>query len=262
MHLPWLVIQALAEILLPSALALELIGYAGLKTSQHNNIIDIAAQSHINGHAWSQDTHFGMTDIVRRLQEDNEIKVVIFKSDVPRFFCNHFDPAFTDNYAILLINITNLSQVTIGAVKGRLRKAGHELLLALDMRFTIKKDVLIGETETGFSNFPVAGTCQHLPRLIGRGLAIEYILSSRDITAKETERISWIDKAFDSRRECAHIPINSPHVSTFPRSGLVATKKAINLRGISSRDDFLHDINLFKALVNPDFSKIVGRLRL
>ncbi|KAH6694290.1 ClpP/crotonase-like domain-containing protein [Leptodontidium sp. MPI-SDFR-AT-0119] len=265
MPLRWLAIQALAGLLLTNALALDLPGYAGFKTSQHNNILEITLHNPTSTvNAWSQDMHVSMTDIVRRLQEDNETKVVIFKSDVPRFFCNHFDPAlenFTEDYAMLMMNITNLSQVTIGVVEGRARNAGHELLLALDMRFAVKKDVLIGETETGFGNFPVAGVCQHLPRLIGRGLAMEYILSSQDITAKEAERIGWINKAFDSSKEMyAHIDKLTSRLSTFPRSGLVASKKAINLRASPSREDFLHDIALFKALSNPDFSKIIGRI--
>lgn len=94
MPLRWLAIQALAGLLLTNALALDLPGYAGLKTSQHNNILEITLHNPTSTvNAWSQDMHVSMTDIVRRLQEDNETKVVIFKSDVPRFFCNHFDPA-------------------------------------------------------------------------------------------------------------------------------------------------------------------------
>lgn len=167
---------------------------------------------------------------------------------------------FTEDYAMLMFNITNLPQVTIGAVEGRARNAGNELLMALDMRFAVKHDVLLGESETGFGNLPVAGTCQQLPRLIGRGLAMEYILSSQDITAEEAARIGWINKAFHTPGKMyAHIDRLTSRLSKFPRSGLVTSKKAINLRASPSREDFLHDINLFKGLVNPDFSKIFGR---
>lgn len=174
--------------------------------------------------------------------------------------CRSFIAAanFTEDYAMLMMNITNLPQITIGAVEGRARNAGHELLLALDMRFATTKDVLIGETETAFGNFPVAGSCQHLPRLIGRGLAMEYILSSQDVDAKEAERIGWINKAFDSRNDMySHIDKLTSRLALFPRSGLAASKQAINLQSKPSREYFLHDITLFQGLSNPDFARIV-----
>ncbi|WQF89254.1 Putative enoyl-CoA hydratase/isomerase, ClpP/crotonase-like domain superfamily [Colletotrichum destructivum] len=268
MPLLWLTIQALAGLLFSKAVALDLPKYEGLVTSQNNSILTITLHNPVSSvNAWSADMHAGMKDIVRRLQEDNETKVVIINSSVPRFFCNHFDPAvfaianFTEDYAMLMMNITNLPQITIGAVEGRARNAGHELLLALDMRFATTKDVLIGETETAFGNFPVAGSCQHLPRLIGRGLAMEYILSSQDVDAKEAERIGWINKAFDSRRDMySHIDKLTSRLALFPRSGLVASKQAINLRSKPSREDFLHDITLFQDLSNPDFARIVDRV--
>lgn len=60
---------------------------------------------------------------------------------------------------MLIINITNLSQVTIGAVERKVCNAGHELLSVLDIRFVVKKDLLKGETKTGFGNILVARTC-------------------------------------------------------------------------------------------------------
>ncbi|KAH8585887.1 ClpP/crotonase-like domain-containing protein [Bisporella sp. PMI_857] len=250
MPFKWLAIQALAGLLLPKALALDLPKYAALKTSQNNGILEITIHNPASAvNVWSQDTQSGMTDIVRRLQGDNTTRVVIFKSDVPRFFS-------------LMYNISNLPQVTIGAVEGRARNAGNELLMALDMRFAVKHDVLLGQFETGVGTFPGGGGSQQLPRLIGRGLAMEYILSSKDITPKEAEKIGWINKAFDSSKEMyAYIDELTSRLILFPRGGLVAAKQAINLRANPSRDDFSHDVALFNPLLsNPDFPRILSRI--
>jgi enoyl-CoA hydratase/carnithine racemase len=40
---------------------------------------------------WNEDTQNDLTDLVSRLQYGNETKVVIFNSDVPRFFVTHLD---------------------------------------------------------------------------------------------------------------------------------------------------------------------------
>lgn len=88
----WFSIQALAGLLLQTTNALELPDYTALKTYQNASVLEITLhnpKSPLN--LWSQDIQSGLTDIVQRLQVDNETKVVIFKSDVPRFFSAHLD---------------------------------------------------------------------------------------------------------------------------------------------------------------------------
>lgn len=84
---------ALPTIFASTVLSLDLPAYAALKTSQTAGILEITLhnpKSQIN--LWSEETQTGLTDIVRRLQHDNQTKVVIFKSDVPKFFTAHLDP--------------------------------------------------------------------------------------------------------------------------------------------------------------------------
>ncbi|EXM15788.1 Enoyl-CoA hydratase/isomerase [Fusarium oxysporum f. sp. vasinfectum] len=265
----WLALQAAAALLLPQALALDLPKYAALKTSQHNATLEITFHNPASDvNTWSQDIQVGMTDIVRRLQEDNQTTVVIFKSDVPRFFMNHLDPAIltidnaVENFSALMYNISTLPQVTIGAVEGRARNAGNELLMALDMRFAVNRDVLFGQFEVGLGTFPGGGGSQQLPKLIGRGLAMEYILTAKDITPKEAERIGWINKAFDSPKEMYdYINGITSRLTLFPRGGVLAAKKAINYRANPLRADYEHDVALFNPLLaNPDFPQILSRV--
>lgn len=100
--------------------------------------------------------------------------------------------------AELLFNITNLQQATIGAVNGIARGGGNEFLIALDMRFATKDLAKFAQIEVGVGVVPGYGGTQYLSKLIGRGLALEYLLSSNDVKAEEAERIGWINKAFDT----------------------------------------------------------------
>lgn len=75
-----------------SVLSLDLPKYTGLKTAQNDSILTVTfhnPSSPVN--LWNEDTQNDLTDLVSRLQHENETKVVIFNSDVPRFFVAHLD---------------------------------------------------------------------------------------------------------------------------------------------------------------------------
>ncbi|KAL6411066.1 enoyl-CoA hydratase [Ilyonectria robusta] len=83
---------ASAASLISPVMSLSLPQYKGLKTSLNSSILQVTfhnPSSPVN--LWNQDTQDDLTDLVSRLQKDNETKVVIFNSDVPRFFIAHMD---------------------------------------------------------------------------------------------------------------------------------------------------------------------------
>jgi enoyl-CoA hydratase/carnithine racemase len=78
--------------LLSTIVALELPTYPGLKTSQKPGVLEVTFYNEKSTtNLWDQDTLSGLTDIVQKLQNDNETKVVVFNSDVPKYFLNHLD---------------------------------------------------------------------------------------------------------------------------------------------------------------------------
>ncbi|KAH8643102.1 hypothetical protein IG631_00565 [Alternaria alternata] len=253
MNFSWQSICLTAFGIFSAARALELPEYAGLKTSLNNSILEVTLHNSKSlRNLWDQDTQDGLTDLVGRLQKDNETKIVIFKSDVPRYFMGHLDltlpnlPEVVPAFSRLIYNISQLPQVTIGAVEGRARGAGNELLVSLDMRFAVKNDTLFGQPEVGSGTIPGGGGSQFLPGLIGRGLAMEYILSANDINAVDAERIGWINKAFDSPAGMyEYIDGLTTRFALFPQGGLSAGKTAINRRTTPTLEDLQGDVNLF-----------------
>ncbi|CCF42241.1 enoyl-CoA hydratase/isomerase [Colletotrichum higginsianum] len=234
MPAPRLFLSALAGYLISSTLALELPKYRGLKTAQNGSVLEVTLHnpdSAIN--LWSQDFQEGLTDLVQKLQVDNETKVVVFKSDI----------------------------VTIGAVEGRARGAGNEFLLALDMRFATKTETLLGQIEVGTGLVPGGGGGQLLSQIIGRGLAMEYILSGKDINAEDAEKIGWINKAFNNAADMyAHVNELTSRFSLFPRGALVAAKNSINLWARPPQENFLKDAAAFNArLADPVVTQLLGR---
>ncbi|KAK7421196.1 hypothetical protein QQX98_002326 [Neonectria punicea] len=258
MLFPQICSLALAVALISPALSLSLPKYKGLKTSLNSSILRVTfhnPSSPVN--LWDKDTQDDLTDLVFRLQKDDSTKVVIFNSDVPRFFVAHLDltlpslaePGFIKSFGTLMYNISTLRQVTIGAVEGRARGAGNELLVALDMLFATKTDTVFGQPEVGSGLFPGGGGSQYLPGLIGRGLAMEYILSSMDITAGDAENIGWINKAFDTSSEFL-----------FPLTALHGAKKSINRASAPSLDHVVADArDFYKQQSDPLARKIANQ---
>lgn len=76
-----------------ASLALKLTTYRGLRIDQFKpGVLQIAfnnPDSEVN--VWSQDALSGLTDIVQKLQNDTEIKAVVFTSDFPNYYMAHLD---------------------------------------------------------------------------------------------------------------------------------------------------------------------------
>ena len=103
------------SMLLSTVMALDFPAYPGLRLNQSRaGVLEVAFNSPpVN--VWGLDTITGLGDIVQKLRNDTDTKVVLFTSDVPGFFVNHLDLLITpfgklatkELYAILscLINI-------------------------------------------------------------------------------------------------------------------------------------------------------------
>ncbi|GFF79923.1 hypothetical protein CNMCM8927_000699 [Aspergillus lentulus] len=256
-------------LLTPLVVGLDLPNYEGLLTSQKPGVLEVTFHNrHSTTNLWNRDTLFGLTDIVRRLQNDNETKAVVFKSDVPKYFLNHldlqiepFDPTVASRTIELLYNMTNLPQVTIAAVEGIARGAGNEFLISLDIRFATKAHTLLGQPEVGMGLMPGGGGGQYLPRLIGRGRAMEFILSSKDVTAEDAEEMGWINRAFDTSAEMhAHIDNLVSRLVLFPLGSLGAAKQSINRATRPPLEDLLMDAESFlERLANPAVQTTIAR---
>jgi enoyl-CoA hydratase len=84
-------------------------------------------------------------------------------------------------------------QPIIAAIGGHCFGGGLELALACDIRIA-SADSRLGLTEVDLAIIPGGGGTQRLPRLVGRGKALEMILSAARIDAAEAHRIGLIER--------------------------------------------------------------------
>jgi enoyl-CoA hydratase/carnithine racemase len=84
-------------------------------------------------------------------------------------------------------------QPIIAAMNGFAFGGGLELALACDIRVAAA-DVQMGLTEVNLAIIPGGGGTQRLPRLVGRGKALEMILTGARIPADEALRIGLVER--------------------------------------------------------------------
>ncbi|MCI2256452.1 enoyl-CoA hydratase-related protein [Domibacillus sp. PGB-M46] len=106
--------------------------------------------------------------------------------------------------------IEQSSKVTIAIINGNALGGGCELAIACDLRIAANH-AKIGLPELNLAIIPGAGGTQRLTRMIGKGRALEMILTGKLIDGSEAMRIGLVTQAVDSDKleEAAEELINS-----------------------------------------------------
>src|SRR5215472_9038866 len=143
-----------------------------------------------------------MTEIITALETDEHVKVVVFDSAVEGFFLTHYNflarlevttslppgPTGLQPLPDVLVRLSRAPVVSIASIRGRATGVGSELALACDMRFASREKAILSHWEVGAGVVPGGGPMARLPRLMGRGRALEVLLGADDIPGDLAER--------------------------------------------------------------------------
>ena len=154
----------------------------------------LATRSDILGDAVAQ-------DLARRLADDPAVRVVVLRSANPEFFIAHFDvtliqhlptdagtPESLNDFHAMCEAFRTMPKATIAVIEGRVGGGGSELALSCDMRFAALGKAVFAQPEVALGILPGGSGTQRLPRLCGRGRALEVVLGCEDIPADLAER--------------------------------------------------------------------------
>jgi enoyl-CoA hydratase/carnithine racemase len=86
------------------------------------------------------------------------------------------------------------SPLFVAAIAGHALGGGYEIALACDIRVAAQGSYRIGLPEVTLGLLPGTGGTQRLPRLIGRGRALELMTTGRTVTPEEAERLGMVDR--------------------------------------------------------------------
>ena len=178
--------------------------------------------------------------MVVELSQDPDIKVVLFTSSLADFFFNHFDLAHARDFPVLpganakpawtdlVLRLTEAPFVSIGAIRGRTRGGGNELMLAFDLRYASREKAIFGQPEVGTGILPGGGGSERLPRQIGRDRALEAILSSDDYDADQAEKWGWVTRALPDAELDGFVDALATRISGFDKWAIANTKRLVN----------------------------------
>lgn len=105
--------------------------------------------------------------------------------------------AYGDRLRAVLDRLAGSARITIAAVEGLALGGGLELAMACTMRVA-GAGARFGLPEVQLGLIPGAGGTQRLPRLVGRGRAIDIMCTARQVPAPEAKDIGLVDRLVDA----------------------------------------------------------------
>jgi enoyl-CoA hydratase len=146
-----------------------------------------------------------LTECFTRLATDDDVRVVVVTGGGDRAFSAGADvrefveilPPTRHRESRRRVDfrqaMDRCPQPIIAAIRGYALGGGLEMALACDIRIA-GDDALLGLTEINLAIIPGGGGTQRLPRLVGRGKAIEMILTGARLGAAEAQRIGLVER--------------------------------------------------------------------
>src|SRR4029434_8267135 len=105
---------------------------------------------------------------------------------------------------------------------------GSELSMSVDMRFGVRGKTIINQMEVPLGILPGGTGTQRLPRLVGRGRAIEVILGADDLDAETAERWGYLNRIFVANEIGPFVAALARRIATFPVEAVRLDRKSIN----------------------------------
>src|SRR5213595_3576387 len=215
------------------------------------------------------DTIPQLNEIITVLETDEQVKVVVFDSAVQGFFLTHYDflakledslsipPGPTGLQALpdMLVRLSRAPVVSIASIRGRATGVGSELALASDMRFASRERAILSQWEVGAGLVPGGGPMARLPRLIGRGRALEVLLGADDINGELAERYGYVNRALPDSELDGFVDALAMRIASFDKQAIAETKRLVNVASLPSDSEIAPEWDAFLASVQRPASQ-------
>jgi enoyl-CoA hydratase/carnithine racemase len=180
--------------------------------------------------------------IMTEIENDEKVRVLVFESAVDGFFLNHSDflakledltsipqgPTGLEAWPDILVRLTRAPVVSIAMIRGRATGNGSELALACDMSFASREKAILSQWEVGVGMVAGGGPMARLPRLMGRGRALEVLLTSEDIRGDLAELYGYVNRSFPDSDLDAFVDALATRIGSFEKWAISNTKRLVN----------------------------------
>jgi len=207
---------------------------------------------------------------------DDNVRCVVLRSDDPDFFIAHFDVSLISTFPhdtlaertselggfhLMCETYRTMPKPTIAEIAGRVGGGGNELAMSCDMRFGAIGHTIINQMEVPLGILPGGTGTQRLPRLIGRGRAMEMILGGIDVDAVTAESWGLLNRALPLDQLRPHVTALAKRIASYPSVAVAAAKQAVaNSDTLSLHDGMLEEAFLFQqTLRDPEARRRMER---
>ena len=179
--------------------------YENILIATENNIATITINRPTKLNALNKATIQELHNAFKTLEKDNEVRVIIITGSGEKAFVAGADISEFANFSVvegaqlaqqgqeLLFDfVENLKTPVIAAVNGFALGGGLELAMACHFRVA-SDNAKMGLPETSLGVIPGYGGTQRLPQLIGKGRAMELIMTAGMITAEDAYRTGLVN---------------------------------------------------------------------
>ena len=184
--------------------------------------------------------------IIRAIESDEKVKVVVFDSAIEGFFVIHYNflakledstslppgPTGLQPLPDMLVRLSRAPVVSIASIRGRATGVGSELALASDMRFASREKAILSQWEVGAGLVPGGGPMARLPRLIGRGRALEVLLGADDIDGDLAERYGYVNRSLPDSELDGFVGALAKRIASFDKQAIAETKQLVNIASL------------------------------
>jgi enoyl-CoA hydratase/carnithine racemase len=216
-----------------------------------------------------------LTAIVAALETDKDVKVVVFDSAIDGFFLTHYDflaapedtlslplgPTGLQQLPDALVRLSRAPVVSIAQIRGRATGVGSELSLASDMRFCSREKAILSQWEVGCGLVPGGGPMARLPRLMGRGRALEVLLGGDDIRGDVAELYGYVNRALPDAELDGFVDALAERIASFDKHAIAEIKRLANKADLPPDSEIEPEWDAFMAsLARPSTQARIKKL--
>lgn len=206
-----------------------------------------------------------LAELVGLIEQDPDLNAVVFDSANPDFYLAHYDtehdpsrtaalpvgPTGMHAWLDLLIRLSGAPVVSIASIRGCARGAGSEFVLACDLRFASRENTLLGQFEVATGVVPGGGPMARLPRLVGRGRALEILLVADDVDGPRAEQYGYVNRVIADDRLDDEVDQIATRLADFDHDTIARAKSYVDQVTLPANSEF--------APALADFFELLGR---
>ena len=216
-----------------------------------------------------------LNEIITALETDAHVKVVVFDSAIQGFFLTHYDflakledttglppgPTGLQPLPDMLVRLSRAPVASIASIRGRATGVGSELALACDMRFASREKAILSQWEVGAGVVPGGGPMARLPRLMGRGRALEVLLGADDITGDLAELYGYVNRSLPDADLDAFVESFATRIASFDKRAISETKRFADVASLPPDFEIAPEWDVcFASIMRPAAQERIKKL--